>query len=64
MLTQGHVSFNRVLSTQRSYLGLIRSNGLRVFVDGPEGLAIAGLPSAFRDGAAALPLDLRLRHRA
>jgi hypothetical protein len=37
MLTQGHVSFNRVLSTQRSYLGLMRSNGLRVFVDSPHG---------------------------
>ncbi|MFO1225980.1 GH36-type glycosyl hydrolase domain-containing protein [Roseateles sp.] len=50
MLTQGHVSFNRVLSTQRSYLGLIRSNGLRVFVDGPEGWQLLGLPSAFEMG--------------
>lgn len=30
----------------------------------PRGLAIAGPALGFRDGAAALPLDLRLRHRA
>ena len=33
MLTQGHVSINRCLSTVHSYLGLFRSHGLRVFVE-------------------------------
>jgi cellobiose phosphorylase len=31
MLAQGHVSINRFLSTNRSYLGFFRSQGLRVF---------------------------------
>src|SRR5262249_6569855 len=31
LLTQGHVSINRFLSTTRSYLGLQRAHGLRVF---------------------------------
>ncbi|MFT7721666.1 MAG: hypothetical protein QM788_02350 [Roseateles sp.] len=48
MLTQGHVSINRLLSTQRSLLGLFRTAGLRVFVrqDG-GGWQLLGLPSAF-----------------
>ena len=33
MVTQGHVSINRFLSTCHSYLGLFRSNGLRIFVE-------------------------------
>ena len=33
MVTQGHVSINRLLSTVHSYLGLFRSHGQRVFVD-------------------------------
>jgi len=32
MLTQGHVSFNRVLSTTHSYLVVFQSHGQRVFV--------------------------------
>ena len=32
MVTQGHVSINRLLSTCHSYLGLFRSHGQRVFV--------------------------------
>ena len=47
MLTQGHVSINRGLSTQRSWLGLYRSQGLRLFVDGGAGWQQLGLPSAF-----------------
>ncbi len=50
MLTQGHVSINRLLSTQRSLLGLFRSAGLRLFVrpeDGTAGWQLLGLPSAF-----------------
>ncbi|MCW5658999.1 MAG: hypothetical protein KIT60_14955 [Burkholderiaceae bacterium] len=33
MVTQGHVSINRFLSTTHSYLGLFRSHGLRLFVE-------------------------------
>src|SRR5262247_2453153 len=33
MVTQGHVRINRFLSTTRSYLGLFRSHGQRIFVD-------------------------------
>jgi cellobiose phosphorylase len=48
MLTQGHVSINRLLSTQRSLLGLFRSAGLRLFVQAPgQGWRLLGLPSAF-----------------
>lgn len=48
MLTQGHVSINRLLSTQRSLLGLFRTAGLRLFVQ-QEGQRwqLLGLPSAF-----------------
>jgi 1,2-beta-oligoglucan phosphorylase len=50
MLTQGHVSINRLLSTQRSLLGLFRTAGLRLFVQTEEegaGWQLLGLPSAF-----------------
>jgi cellobiose phosphorylase len=48
MLTQGHVSINRLLSTQRSLLGLFRSAGLRLFVQQQgQGWQLLGLPSAF-----------------
>jgi cellobiose phosphorylase len=47
MLTQGHVSFNRLLSTTRSYLGLFRSHGQRVFVQLHEQWQLLDLPSAF-----------------
>jgi cellobiose phosphorylase len=48
MLTQGHVSINRLLSTQRSLLGLFRTAGLRLFVQLPgAGWQLLGLPSAF-----------------
>jgi len=48
MLTQGHVSINRLLSTQRSLLGLFRTAGLRVFVEtAPEHWELLGLPSVF-----------------
>lgn len=48
MLTQGHVSINRMLSTQRSLLGLFCSAGLRLFVQ-PQvsDWQLLGLPSAF-----------------
>jgi 1,2-beta-oligoglucan phosphorylase len=48
MLTQGHVSINRLLSTRRSLLGLFRSAGLRLFVQPPAGdWQLLDLPSAF-----------------
>jgi 1,2-beta-oligoglucan phosphorylase len=47
MLTQGHVGVNRLLSTNRSYLGLFRSHGQRLFVDGGNGWRLLDEPSAF-----------------
>lgn len=47
MLTQGHVSFNRFLSTVHSYLGLFRSHGQRVFVEIAGGWQLLDVPSAF-----------------
>jgi cellobiose phosphorylase len=47
LVTQGHVNINRTLSTVRSYLGLFRTGGQRVFVDLATGLRLLGVPSAF-----------------
>jgi cellobiose phosphorylase len=47
MVTQGHVSIGRFLSTTHSYLGLFRSHGQRVFVDSGDGWRLLGVPSAF-----------------
>ncbi|HET6439265.1 MAG TPA: hypothetical protein VFG59_14445 [Anaeromyxobacter sp.] len=47
MVTQGHVSINRFLSTVHSYLGMFRSHGLRVFVEMDGRLQLLGVPSAF-----------------
>ncbi|HEY2387702.1 MAG TPA: hypothetical protein VGK30_12125 [Candidatus Binatia bacterium] len=47
LVTQGHVNINRVLSTTRSYLGLARAAGLRVFVELEDGYHLLGVPSAF-----------------
>jgi cellobiose phosphorylase len=47
MVTQGHVSINRFLSTTHSYLGLFRSHGQRIFVDIDGGWQLLGVPSAF-----------------
>jgi cellobiose phosphorylase len=47
MLTQGHVSINRCLSTVRTYLGLFRSQGLRVFIETDSGWQLLDQPSAF-----------------
>lgn len=47
MLTQGHVSFNRLLSTVHSYLGLFRSHGLRLFVESQGQWRLLDMPSAF-----------------
>ncbi len=47
MVTQGHVSINRFLSTARSQLGLFRSHGLRLFVRIEGRWQLLGVPSAF-----------------
>lgn len=47
MVTQGHVSINRFLSTCHSYLSFFRSHGQRVFVEQNGEWHQLGLPSAF-----------------
>jgi cellobiose phosphorylase len=47
MVTQGHVSINRLISTCHSYLGLFRSHGQRIFVEIDGKWHLLGLPSAF-----------------
>ena len=47
MLTQGHVSINRFLSTTHSYLGLFRSHGQRVFVQIGGTWRLLDTPSVF-----------------
>ena len=47
LVTQGHVSINRFLSTTRSYLGLLRAHGQRVFVELDGGWHLLDVPSAF-----------------
>jgi cellobiose phosphorylase len=47
MVTQGHVSINRFLSTCHTYLGVFRSHGQRVFVEVDGVWCLLGVPSAF-----------------
>ena len=47
MVTQGHVSINRFLSTVHTYLGLFRSHGQRVFVQLGDRWQLLNVPSAF-----------------
>ena len=47
MITQGHVSINRFLSTTHSYIGLFRSHGQRVFVEISGAWHLLDVPSAF-----------------
>jgi len=47
MLAQGHVSINRFLSANRSYLGFFRSQGLRVLARLGGEWRLLGVPSAF-----------------
>jgi 1,2-beta-oligoglucan phosphorylase len=46
MVTQGHVSINRFLSTTHSYLGLFRSHGQRLFAELEGGWKLLDVPSA------------------
>ena len=52
MITQGHVSINRFLSTCHTYLGIFRSHGQRVFVEIDGTWKLLGIPSAFEMHAA------------
>jgi cellobiose phosphorylase len=47
LVTQGHVSINRLLSTTRSYLGLLRAGGQRIFVELDDGYHLLDVPSAY-----------------
>ncbi|MET0152125.1 MAG: hypothetical protein ABW298_05910 [Candidatus Binatia bacterium] len=47
LVTQGHVSINRFLSTTRSYLSLQRSAGQRIFVELSDGYHLLDVPSAY-----------------
>jgi len=47
MVTQGHVSINRALSTARGYLGQYRTPGQRIFVEVAGRWQQLGTPSAF-----------------
>ena len=47
MVTQGHVSINRFLSTCHTYLGLFKSHGQRVFVEIDGRWHLLNQPSAF-----------------
>ena len=47
MITQGHVSINRFLSTTHSYLGLFRSHGQRLFIELDGRWQLLAVPSVF-----------------
>jgi 1,2-beta-oligoglucan phosphorylase len=47
MVTEGHVSINRFLSTVHTYLGLFRSHGQRIFVQEADQWHLLNVPSAF-----------------
>jgi cellobiose phosphorylase len=47
MVTQGHVSINRFLSTTHTYLSLFRSHGQRIFVETAGDWRLLDVPSAF-----------------
>ena len=47
MVTQGHVSINRLISSTHGYLGLFRSHGQRLFAELAGGWRLLDLPSAF-----------------
>jgi cellobiose phosphorylase len=47
MVTQGHVSINRFLSTPHTYLSLLRGNGQRLFAEVDGAWHLLDVPSAF-----------------
>lgn len=46
-LTRGHADAEPLLSIRRSYLGLTRAHGVRLFVDIGDGWRLLGVPSAW-----------------
>jgi cellobiose phosphorylase len=64
MLTQGHVSINRFISTTHSYLGLFRSHGQRVFVELAGDWRLLNVPSAFEMSPDACRWVYRHQHGA
>jgi hypothetical protein len=56
MVTQGHVSINRFLTTVRGMLGQFRAQGQRVFVRADGAWCQLGVPSAFEIEPSGLPL--------
>lgn len=50
MVTQGHVSINRFLSTAHGYLGFLRADGLRIFAEYDGRWLLLDVPSAFEMG--------------
>lgn len=46
-VSQGHVNRGVAISPRRTYLGLLRAHGLRIFVDRGDGLELLGVPSAW-----------------
>jgi CRISPR-associated protein Csx3 len=62
MVAQGHVGINRFLSTVRSYLGLFRSQGQRVFVQLEGRWQLLQLPSLFDMAAQECRWLYRHRH--
>lgn len=47
MVTQGHVSINRFLTTCHGFLGFFRSYGMRIFIEVDGHWELLGIPSAF-----------------
>jgi 1,2-beta-oligoglucan phosphorylase len=77
MVTQGHVSINRFLSTTHSYLSLLRGQGQRLFVELSDCWYLLDVPSAFemapescrwiykhRDGVIAVRSEAATNHHA
>ena len=62
MLTQGHVSINRLISGVHSYLGLFRSHGQRVFVQIEGAWRLLEVPSAFEMTPSACRWIYRYQH--
>ena len=62
MVTQGHVSINRLLSTTHGYLGLFRSHGQRLFVELDGVWHLLDVPSAFAMTPSACHWTYRYAH--
>jgi hypothetical protein len=63
MVTQGHVSINRFLTTVRGMLGQFRAQGQRIFVQRGWRLVPARRAFGLRDRTQGLPLAVPPRRR-